>query len=106
MRFESGITVTVTRRPAGDEVGDRGAPTTHAVSGCAFAQENTRTEHERRQSTVTSVKLMCPTDADIKAGDRILAEGVLYAVDGEPWAVKSPFGGWTPGLVVTLKGVK
>lgn len=106
MIFESGMTVTVLRPPASDEVGDRGEPTSHEVAGCALAQKSTDTDRDRRQTAVATQRLLCPADADIRDGDKVVFDSVTYQVEGLPKVVTSPFDGWTPGMVVSLKGVK
>lgn len=98
------MTVTVIRPGAMNSVGDHASETTHTVSGCAFAQKSTADTYDRRKTATTTVKLMCPAGADIQQGDKVVADGVTYLVEGLPWTPSSPFTGWTPGKIVELKG--
>ncbi|WP_280481623.1 hypothetical protein [Nocardia cyriacigeorgica] len=114
--FTAGDTVTVIRPPARDRLGDPvGADTTHTIEGCALNQidttaADTRNDSsangQRRNSVITRYELLCPAGADIRSGDHVqLPNGSKFRVDGEPWAPRSPFTGWAPGVIVRLRGV-
>lgn len=114
--FSAGETVTVTRPPSRDRVGDRsGNATTHTIDECAINQVETsefgntaasETRGDRRNTVMTRVELLCPTGADIRAGDIVhLPDGAKYVVDGNPWTPSNPFTGWAPGVIVKLTGV-
>lgn len=90
-------TVTV-MRPAkmvqrGSTVDDWERATPITVSGCsvqpvAGATSYTTDEHER----TVRADLFAPSNADIKAGDRIDYGGRSYAIDGAPLPWTSPTG--------------
>lgn len=111
--FDFGETITVQRRAERDPVGDHiAAPVPHSISGVGIAPETgssapSSTEATGERSTVIVWRyLYCPAGADIQASDAvILPDGRTYLVDGEPAAWKSPYSGWTPGVVVRVKGV-
>lgn len=58
------------------------------------------------QETVTwDLDLYPPPDASIAPTDRVVIDGVTYAVDGMPQQWQSPFSGWQPGGYVRLTEV-
>lgn len=114
MRFPHGETVTIIRRPARDRTGDpeSGANVSHTIEKCGIAwssgssapgsTENT----DRRETVESTVTLYCPAGSDIVATDLVeLPDGDQYRVVGKPARWKSPFTGWEPGVVVSLKAV-
>ena len=106
--FTAGETVTVIRRTTSrDRTGDpTGVEVEHTIDNCGINQSSTTEVVDRRESTVTTVELMCPPRADIRAGDKVrLPNGVTYQVDGEPWTPHNPFTSWEPRCTVKLRGV-
>lgn len=58
------------------------------------------------QDTVTTQPtLYMPPGSVAGHVDTVTVRGVTYDVDGEPTVWRSPFTGWTPGVVVKLKSV-
>lgn len=105
--FSAGETVTVIRPGTRNRVGDQiDSSSEHTIDGCGINQSSTSEVTDRRESTVTSVELMCPPRADIRAGDKVrLPDGVVYEVDGQPWTPHNPYTAWEPGCIVRLRGV-
>lgn len=109
MKFPHGQTITVKRPAKRSATGDPTAPASdHVVEGCAIAWGSGSADTDRRETAVNTVTLYCPDGADIEFGDRILLPGTdtVYALEGQPERWHSPWTGWNPGVVVTLKGVK
>jgi hypothetical protein len=55
---------------------------------------------DARNSVTSGFTLYMPYDSDVTSADRVRVRGVVYEVEGEPSAWRSPFTGWAPGLVV------
>lgn len=110
--FAAGITVTVQRRTA-DIVGDGAWVDDHTESGCAVnwltglkADRPADPIDDRRQTSVAAQEVYMPAGADILRTDRIkLPDGSIYRVREIPQAWDSPYSGWTPGIVVSVRGV-
>lgn len=77
------------------------------VPGCAFDPGGSSEPAEvGRGSVTTSPTLYAPTEADIRASDRVVVRGRTWQVDGDPALWMHPMTGWAAGLVVNLKGVE
>jgi hypothetical protein len=77
------------------------------IAGAGFDPGGSQsTLDARRDMVTTSPTLYLPAGSDVLEGDRMRVRGVVYAVDGRPADWRSPFTGWRPGLVVTLKSVE
>lgn len=108
MDFWHGETVIVLRgRPVTDaysrqETGisfDDPIPTT--FERCAVGQTSTVERVEAgRTAVVTDLVVVLPYDADVTARDRIKIRGQVHEIVGDPFPVKNPFTGWTPGTEV------
>lgn len=59
-----------------------------------------------RSEAITTVSLYVPSDADLRRGDRVEADGDIYQVTGIPRAPANPFTGWSPVRVAALKLVE
>ncbi|MEV6432575.1 hypothetical protein [Nocardia sp. NPDC051463] len=105
--FSAGETVTVIRPAVRDRLGDTdGSSSEHSIDGCAINQTGSAAENDRRNTILTRIELMCPTGADLRAGDKVrLPNGAVYDVEGIPWRSRSPFTGWGPGMTAMLRGV-
>ena len=54
------------------------------VNGCSMQPASTSLSEDGRVMAITDrYTLFAPTSADIKAGDRIEFEGLIYEIDGE-----------------------
>jgi hypothetical protein len=112
--FAHGETVTRQRAKAvtdpysGESVAlDWSTPLTATISGCGFNPGGTSEQVQTgRIPVVTRPEVYAPAGSDIRAQDRLVVRGKTYEVDGEPAAWRSPFTGWEPGLVVSLKIVE
>ncbi|MBR2835916.1 MAG: hypothetical protein IKE43_09465 [Coriobacteriales bacterium] len=81
----------------GSEVQDWSNPLKIPIEGCSIqpanSAANTRTGFDDiRQNTTISAVLYAPPAADIRAHDRVVADGVTYTLDGEPLLLRSPTG--------------
>ena len=57
-----------------------------------------------REQTLTAKSLyLSDPDADVRAGDRILAAGVAYYIHAKPSSDRNPFTGWRPALEIPLE---
>lgn len=108
MYFAGGETVTVVRAAISDRVGDTiGPPASHSIEGCGINWLSTSDDTDRRDTSITTAELYCPSGADIRSTDKVrLANGDLFHVDGRPASWRNPFTGWEAGLVVRIKAVK
>lgn len=90
-------TVTVRRAPyteqRGTKVRDWSKASEHDVPGCSFqaGTGSTTWTDDRHPITVDAV-LYAPPGADIADGDRIVAAGAEYSIQGAPVAWQSPTG--------------
>lgn len=114
MDFPHGETVTrfrataVTDPYSGEPTGiSWDDPDSLAIPGCAFNPgRSSEPVQDARTAVITQPEVYAPPGADVLAGDRIVVRGKTYEVDGEPADWRSPFTGWTPGIVLALKIVE
>lgn len=111
--FAHGETVTRQRAQThtdryGATVRDWSLPPTEAtLTDCAFNPgQSSEPVQDARNSVITQPEVYAPSGSDILPGDRLVVRGKTYDVDGQPADWRSPFTGWTPGLVVALKIVE
>lgn len=112
--FPFGFTVTV-RRTTRNEFGDKLAPTTHEIPGCAWAPTSSTEDDIGRTSVITGLQLYGPPQPDILFDDDIILPAVMglpaaekkrtYRVVGEVGEWRNPFTGWAPGFEVALERV-
>jgi hypothetical protein len=105
--FAHGETVKVHRRPARDRTGD-GADYdfSHDIENVGIDWGASSEDDDRRETVLSSARLLCPAGSDVLASDRIeLPDGDMYRVDGKVARVKNPFSGWEPGVIVNVKAV-
>lgn len=67
----------------------------------ASSSSVSRTDATRRQ-VITDKSLYCQSDADVRAGDRIVDGPDTYTVDARPSADQNPFTGWQPVMECPL----
>lgn len=80
------------------------APTETVVSGVAVALGGSLEPLEAGRSAVDSdFDLFFPPDAVVTSDNRVVVRGLECDVAGRPFLWRSPFTGWTPGLVVQVK---
>lgn len=106
MMFAAGETVVRVRAGGSTEVDGYGNPVPGAdvetpLPGWAVADGSTAEFNQPGREAV-SVDLVGygPPGVDVKSSDRFRVRGELYNVEGEPFVWRSPFTGWTPGVVV------
>lgn len=106
VRFANPITITAHRRSV-DAWGEQTTTATFPVHGCAVVQRSAEEKSgDFRQDDAVNLRLMAPAGADLRAGDEIvLPTGERFWVEGTPSAPMSPFTGWKPGMVATIKMV-
>lgn len=90
-------TVRVLRAPMresrGSQVPDWERAEEHEVSGCLLTARATSQDRDGRALQVTSgLTLRAPYGSDVMPGDRVIARGELYEVDGEVFHTESPAG--------------
>lgn len=107
----NGDTVTIVRPgpPTRDAYGNdvAGSPVEVTVSGCGIAPRGgTGTGSteivQGRDTVIVGLTLYAPAGTDIRATDRVRVAGVLYEVDGQAGAFRSPFTGSTGPVVAAL----
>lgn len=113
MEFPFGPTVYRDRRrpipdpynPASTVPGSWDGPLdTIAIPGAFVGSSSSvRVTDATRSQILTAKSLYCDPDADVRAGDRIRADGVTYQVDAKPAADTNPFTGWRPPQEIPLK---
>lgn len=112
--FAHGETVTRLRAtPAtdpysGEATGlDWDAPDELDIDGCGFNPgQSSEPLQEARNAVTSQPEVYAPFGSDVLSGDRIVVRGKTYDVDGEPADWRSPFSGWSPGMVIVLKRVE
>lgn len=110
--FEHGETVVRQRRKtiadpySGKQtLGDWTNPDEHTLEGAFVASSSTSSTREATRTQLLEEKSLYVTDpgADVLAGDRIKAGGVVYEIDGIPNADVNPFTGWQPVKEIPLR---
>lgn len=101
-------TVTVRRLSPGgfDVYGDpqSSTATTTTVVGCAVAPRQSTEPTERgRVGVIVGLTLYAPYDTDIRSGDLITVDSVIYEVEGEPGKWKHPVTNREAGIEVALR---
>ena len=77
----------------GTKVRDWSQAASHVIGGCSFQPAGTSTDFtDVRQAVTFDATLYAPPGSDIEQDDRIVFEGVTYAMDGAPSPWKSPTG--------------
>lgn len=106
--FTAGETVMVKDAPTRDRTGDSTAnPEPREVDGVGIELVATRSNTERRNSTISDYRLMFPPGDPIAAGAEIqLPDDIVWCqVTGKPHGWHSPFTAWKPGVVVLAQRV-
>lgn len=79
-------------------------PTSLDIDGCAVAVSGSSEPLENARNPVDSdFDVFMPAGTDVTATDRLRVRGLICNVAGRPFAWKSPYTGWAPGLVVQAK---
>ena len=83
-----------TKQSRGSTVLDYGTgATSHVVNNCMITGLSSMQDRDGRVLQVSDrFTLRAPYGADIKAGDRIIHDGVTYEIEGDPRSTKSPTG--------------
>lgn len=83
------------------------SPDALEIPGCGFNPGGSSQPVEPgRDAVITKPEVYAPADVDVHAGDRVVARGRTYDVEGDPAEWRNPFTGWAPGTVITLKIVE
>lgn len=107
MRFRHGDDVQVWRQSPPDRYGDRQFAYSHTLTGVGIEYPSTSENDENRQQVVADAVVFAKVGDDVTSTDRIVfPDGGKYAVIGKPFPRKSPFSGWTPGLVIRARAVE
>ena len=92
------VTVTVerpaTKEARGARVADWSGATRTEVAGCWVGNASSSSDpSDQGRAATTRLTLYAPAGTDVRRGDRVTYAGTRYAIDGEPLAYQSPFGG-------------
>lgn len=107
----NGETVTIVRPgpPSRDVYGNDvpGPAVETVVPGCGIAPRGSTGAGSNeivqgRDTVVVGLLLYAPSGTDIRATDKVRVAGVLYEVDGQPGAFRSPFTGSSGPVVAAL----
>lgn len=107
--FPFGETVVfLTETPGGrDEMGvpTPGATVETPVSGCAVWPRMSDEREQAQSQVIVGLTVFIPPGVAVPATNRARVRGVLYEVDGEPGAYRSPLTGHASGTEVALTRV-
>lgn len=88
--------IMVSRAPYIEERGSRirdwNNASTFVIAGCSVQPADTSGDNKDREQTEISATLYAGPYADIEQGDRIIYNGVIYDIIGEPYLWESPTG--------------
>lgn len=85
------LTATTSTNGRGDEVTDWSDPDTLDVMGW-LAQQQRSEPQDFRDAAVSEWVAYLPTGTAITQGNRVLANGVTFSVEGPPWEALDPIG--------------
>lgn len=106
--FAAGETVVRVRAPLvedryGNLVRDWEQAERLDIPGCGVAPRTSDEETEQgRQGVIVGIAVYAPPGTDVSPHDRVEVRGEVFEVVGEVADWRSPFTGWTPGIVVNL----
>ena len=95
--------------PTTDRTGDpTSTPNTRHVDGVGIEQLNTRSDTDRRTSTITDYRLFFPAGDPISENQQVQLpnDTVWCRVVGVPAAWHSPLTSWEPGVVVLVERIR
>jgi hypothetical protein len=107
--FPGGETVTVRDTPTTDRTGDpTSIPGTRSVDGVGIEQLGTRSDTERRNTTITEYRLFFPAGDPIAEYQQVQLpnDTVWCRIVGRPAAWHSPLTSWEPGIVVLVERIR
>lgn len=89
--------VTIERAPyidsRGTQVRDWSQASSRTVNGCLVQPVDGSTAWtDPTQAVTVRARLWCPPGTDIQPDDRVIADGIIYAIEGAPMAWQSPTG--------------
>ena len=77
----------------GSDIPDWDRVSSFEIAGCSVQPAGTSLSQDGRVlGLMDGMTCYCPYDADIKDGDRIQVEGLIYTINGVPRKWKSPTG--------------
>lgn len=76
---------------------------TFTVSAIVAPRTSSKTVGSSEVTVTEDLALYLPPGTVVLPKDVFDVRGKRYLVDGEPFEWRSPFGGWTPGVVVDLR---
>ncbi len=109
MNFGYGQRVLVKDAPTKDRVGDPVSPSEpRAVDGVGIEPTGTRSDNERRLTSISDYRLFFPAGDPIGVGAEVQLPGDTKwcPVVGKPPSWHSPITGWEPGVIVTIERVE
>lgn len=109
MSFPAGETVVLVRpgAPTEDDYGNDvpGTATETNIAGAVVAPRTSGEDVQGRDQVVVGLNVWLPAGTHVQPTDRLMVRGVLYEVDGEPGAWRSPFTGISSPVQVSLTRV-
>lgn len=109
MSFPAGETVTLVRHgsPTEDDYGNDvpGTATETDIPGSVVAPRTSGEDVQGRDQVVVGLNVWVPAGTDVRPTDQFRVRGVLYEVDGEAGAWRSPFTAIASPIQVALSRV-
>lgn len=112
MLLVHGDTITILRSGGRNKFGDTSYEESHQIhnvgihwsDGRRVKSNDDESQVDNRDTFATDITLFCPIGSDIVVTDKVeLPDGSMCRVARKPFPQKSPFTGWSPGVVVALR---
>lgn len=108
--WRGGQTITVIRggAPTINDFGEDvpGPPSEIRIDNCVVYPRTTEEQTQGRDLVITGLNVLMPPDApEVYPTDQVDYRGVVYDVDGDVAAWRSPYSGWRPGVQFALTRV-
>jgi hypothetical protein len=95
------LRATVTEDEYHNQNFDWTSPASLAITGAAVALGGTfDVGATDRQPTESDFDLYLPSGSDVASTDRLIVRGKTCDIVGDPFDWRSPFTGWSPGMLV------
>ena len=109
--FAHGQIVEVWRTTAAEDEYGNTVPGPYAkvqtLVGCGVSpRKEDELQENGRTGVIVGWTVFAPYDGVVLPHDRLLVNGELFDVEGEPGRWSQPMSGWTPGLEINIKRVE